>query len=102
MSEPYLAKDRLNHAIQALAVGTTQTAAYTGTAGVISNVVGSTVARIYCTTDAFIAVGTSPTATTSGMPVKAGVAEYIRINPAHKVSAIQASSGGNLHVTGME
>lgn len=80
---------------------TTQSVAYTGTAGVITNPISTGVyaVRVWCSTDAHIAVGAAPTATTSNMPVSAGVAEYIAINPGEKVSAIQQSAGGTLYVT---
>lgn len=84
-------------------VGGTQTAAFTGTSAAISNAVGSQtrVVRLYATQDCYVAVGASPTATTSDMPLPAGAIEYIKINPGEKVAAVQISTGGNLHVTEM-
>lgn len=81
--------------------GTVHTVAYTGTHGVISGVISNGVyqARIYCTTDAHVLVGTAPTATTSSTPVTGGVPEYINVNPGEKVSAVQQSAGGTLFVT---
>ena len=83
--------------------GTTQVKAYTGTAGVIDNAVGSQtrVVRVVTTTAAHIAFGAAPTATTSDVYMPAGVAEYFAITPGEKVSAVQVASGGNLHVTEM-
>jgi len=82
---------------------TSQTVAYTGTAGTISNAVGDhiQVVRITTTTVAFIAIGVSPTATTSDMYMAADESELFTIHAGQKVSAIQAASGGNLHVTEM-
>lgn len=81
--------------------GTHQSAAYTGTAGTITNAIGDGVnrVRVVCTTDAFIVIGKSPTATTAGVFMPAGLVEYFTINPGEKVSAIQSSAGGTLHVT---
>ena len=79
--------------------GTHQSVSYTGTAGTISNAVSSPVVRILCTSNAYVAIGTSPTATTSDVYVAAGVAEVIAVEPGHKVSAVQVSGSGSLHVT---
>lgn len=89
------------HAVPVLKLGTHQSKAYTGTAGVIDNATASTteVVRVVCTTAAYIAFGTAPTATTSDIPVSANVPEYFFIVPGHKVSAVQQASGGTLHVT---
>lgn len=82
---------------------TTQTVAYTGTAGAISNAVGANIhrVRITVTTDAFVAFGSAPTATTSDMYVSAGYDHLFTIKPGQKVSAVQVSTGGNLYVTEM-
>lgn len=81
--------------------GLTQVKAYTGTAAAIDNAIGegTNVVRIWLSTAGYIAFGTAPTATTSSIPMPANTVEYFLISPGHKVSAIQASSGGNLHVT---
>lgn len=81
--------------------GITQSVAYTGTAGTITNPVGAYTkqVRVMATSAAFIAIGGSPTATTADMPLAANLPEVIAINPGEKVSAIQASAGGSLYVT---
>lgn len=83
--------------------GTTQVKSYTGTAGTIDNAIGSgtTIIRVWLSTAGYIAIGASPTATTSDIPMPADTPEYFVVPPGSKVSAIQASSGGNLHVTEM-
>lgn len=84
--------------------GTTQSKAYTGTAGVIDNAVGANtrVVRVTTTTDAFIKFGTAPTATTADCFIKANTPEFFRVVPGtDKISAIQSSSGGTLYVTEM-
>lgn len=80
----------------------TNSAAYTGTAGTVSTGIadGVWVARVLCTTDAFIRFDGSA-ATSSDMPISGGVPEYFTVNPGTKVSAIQQSAGGTLYVTGM-
>ncbi len=88
---------------QAIKQGTMQKVAYTGTAGTISNVItsGVSIVRIVCTTDAYVKIGASPTATTSDMFVPANTPEYFAVpdDGTVKVSAVQLSSGGTLHVT---
>ena len=80
---------------------TVQKVAYTGTAGTITNPVGAGVSavRLVVSSNAFVAFGTSPTATTSHMYMSAGVPEYFAIQPGEKVSAIQDAAGGTLYVT---
>lgn len=82
---------------------TTQKVAYTGTAGMITNGVGAQCrrVRVFVTSDAYVKIGDSPTATTSDMYMTAGLAEYFTITPGQKVSAVQVSAGGNLIVTEM-
>jgi len=82
-------------------LGTHQSIAYTGTAGTITTAIsdGVTKVRIVCTSAAYIAFGAAPTATTAGVYVPADSPEYFTVSPGEKVSAIQLSSGGTLHVT---
>ena len=82
-------------------IGTHQSIAYTGTAGTIANAltVGSYKVRVVATSACYIAIGTSPTATTAGLYMPADTVEYFTCSPGEKVSAIQLSAGGTLHVT---
>lgn len=82
---------------------THQTVSYTGTAGAISNATGShtNVIRVVLTSAGYIAIGAAPTATTSDIYMPANVPEYFVVSPGVKVSAVQASAGGALHVTEM-
>lgn len=83
--------DTFTRSIPVLGLGTVQNVAYTGTAGTISNAVasGTQIVRVYCTTDAHIAIGTAPTATANDSPVTAGQAEYFKIKGGTgKVSAM--------------
>jgi hypothetical protein len=82
-------------------LGTHQSAAYTGTAGTITNAISAGVkkVRIEVTSAAYVKVGVAPTATTSDPYFPADAAEYITVAPGEKVSAIQVSGSGTLHVT---
>lgn len=82
-------------------LGTHQSKAYTGTAGTIDNAVGiGTVrVRVITTSAAFIKIGKDPTATTSDVYMPADRYEDFDIIAGEKVSAVQVSSGGTLHVT---
>jgi len=82
-------------------LGTHQSAAYTGTAGTITNAFGSGTykVRVVVTSAAYVKVGSSPTATTADVYVPADAVEYFTAYPGEKVSAVQVSAGGTLHVT---
>lgn len=81
--------------------GTTQNVAFTATAGTIATGVASTTrcVEIYTTTDAFIAIGAAPTATTSSKPHPLGQALVYKIAAGEKVSAVQITAAGTLYVT---
>lgn len=83
--------------------GAHQKVAFTGTAGTITNgvSVGVNVVRVVLTSAGYIAIGAAPTATANDVYVPANWPEYFVITPGQKVSAIQASAGGDLHVTEM-
>lgn len=82
-------------------LGTHQSASYTGTAGTITNVIGTQVrqVRVVVTSAAFVKVDNTPTATTADVYMAADSPEYFTCSPGQKVSAIQVSAGGTLHVT---
>jgi hypothetical protein len=83
--------------------GSTQKVAYTASAGTITNAVGggTECIRVVVTSNAYIKIGSSPTATTSDVYMPANVPEYFLVKGANKVSAIQDAVGGNLIVTEM-
>lgn len=95
-----LGRDRLGNVVQAFPIGTTQTVAYTGTAGVTTNAIGTSFVRIVCTTAAFVTTGTAPTATTAGMYVPANCPEWFPIDPGHKVSVIRLTDSGTAYIMG--
>jgi hypothetical protein len=82
-------------------LGTTQSVAYSATAGTIANPVGSQTykVRVVCTSDAFVRVDDNPTATASDALLPGGSPEYFTITPGMKVSAIQSTAAGMLYVT---
>lgn len=82
-------------------LSTAQNVAYTGTAGTIANAVGVQTykVRVVSTTDCFIKIDNSPTATTSDSYLPGLSAEYFTITPGQKVSAIQVAAAGTLYVT---
>jgi hypothetical protein len=95
-----LARDITGHMVPALGLGATLVVAFTGTSAQSAAVDENTlVVRLVATADCFVAIGASPTATTSSAYLPAGVVEYLAIRPGHKVAALQASAGGNLYIT---
>jgi hypothetical protein len=85
--------------------GTGSVTAYTGTAGNAA-AFGAGVSSVWvlCTTAAYVKVGVSATATSVDWPVAANVPIVIPIDgdsTGKNVSAVQVSSGGNLHIIGL-
>lgn len=82
-------------------LGTHQSVAFTGTAGTITTAItsGTQKVRVIVTTAAYVKIGNTPTATSSDVYLAADAPEYFTITEGQKVSAIQVSSGGTLHVT---
>jgi hypothetical protein len=106
MTDTSLARDRHNKGIQALAPGTVQVVAYTGTAARTTNALATdcVVVRLVSSTDCYIKIGTgSPTATTSDVFLPASTPEYFKVSGEStlKISAIQSSASGNLNVCEM-
>ena len=82
-------------------IGAHQNVAYGAGAGTVANVIGPGVQKVrVCATSAcYIAIGVNPTATVAGLYMPADSVEYFTIAPGEKVSAIQISTAGTLHVT---
>ncbi len=85
-------------------LGSTQSVAYTGTAGTTAQVLspngGATeLVSVLVTTAAYVAQGTAPTATASDMLVPANTPTVIEVLAGNKVSAVPLSSNGTLYVT---
>lgn len=85
----------------AFRLDTHQSVAYTGTAGTITNGVGTETkrVRVVVTSAAYIKISKTPTATTSDVYMPADRPEIFSIGAGEKVSAVQVSAGGTLHVT---
>ena len=85
-------------------LGAHQSVAYTGTAGTITNAISDSIraVRVVTTSAAYIVIGKTPTATTAGVYMPADRPEVFNCNPGEKVSAIQVSAGGSLHVTELD
>lgn len=83
--------------------GIHQKVAFTGTAGTVTNGVsaGVNVVRVVLSSAGYIAIGAAPTATANDIYVPANWPEYFVVTQGQKVSAVQDSAGGNLHVTEM-
>ena len=108
MTQTTLAKDRFNHAIQALRPGAVQNISFTTSgstktgADIGSNTV---VVRLVATADCYVAIGPDATvaADTSSMFLPASAVEYFRVSQAAgwRVAARGVSATGTLNVTEM-
>jgi hypothetical protein len=67
-----------------------QSAALSGSTGYV---------RLLSTTLCHVRAGSSPTATTSNMPLPPYVPEYFAVTPGTKIAAIQNSASGTLYIT---
>lgn len=106
MTDTYLAKDRFNHAIQALAPSTSQTVSVSSSSAATANALNrnTVVVRLVSTTNCFIRIGTgTPTATVADVFLPAFTPEYFRVsgNNTLRIAAIQSSASGSLYVTEM-
>lgn len=85
--------------------GTGSVTSYTGTAGTTSaiNVAGVNAVWVLTTTAAYVKVGAGVTAVSGDFPMAANVPYIFPVEgqPGFVVSAVQVSSGGNLHVIGL-
>lgn len=92
--------------IQALALGTVQTASYTATSAAISNAVGGlafTVVRVTCTTNCYLRQGASPIAVTTDSFLPANTVEYFKLNAGtDKMAFIRVTADGTATVTEMD
>ena len=81
--------------------GTTQAVSFTSTstANTTAFSAGTTTIRVVASTRCHLALGASPTATTSSPALPANLPEYIVISPGQKIAAIRTTTSGTLHVT---
>jgi hypothetical protein len=82
-------------------LGVTQKVAFTGTAGTSAAISsGVNVVRVALSSAGYIKLSSAGTAATiSDVYMPAGLVEYIIVDPGTRISAIQASAGGDLSVT---
>jgi hypothetical protein len=57
--------------------------------------------RLVSNTDCYIAIGSNPTATTSGLLLLASQPEYFTVRPGELIAVIQSSASGTLNVAEM-
>ncbi len=67
-----------------------------GASSAASAPVGASVVRLVSTVDCYIAIGSSPTATSSGIFLPAKLPEYFVVNPTDEIAVLQVSSAGSL------
>lgn len=84
-------------------LSTAQNVAYTGTAGTITNAVGTQTyrVRVVVTTDAFIlnVDGSGVVTASTGAYLPALSPEYFTVTPGQKMSAIQVAASGTMYVS---
>lgn len=85
--------------------GTSQNVTVSGTSAAVTNAFAATTGdiRVVSTTNCWIAIGASPTATTGAGSsyLPAGAIEYFHVTGGQKIAAIQDSAGGTLNVSEM-
>lgn len=79
-----------------------QTVAYTGTAGTSSAIGDQTEeVRLVASTDCFVTVNSVTATTANGFFLPADTPEYVHVTRGSTISAIQDAAGGNLYITEM-
>ncbi len=58
----------------------------------LSSAFGGSLIRVFSDTDCFLDFGSAPTATTSGIPLTSGAAEYFGVEAGHKLSVYDGVS----------
>lgn len=108
MTQTYLAKDRFNHAIQALEPGITQNISFNAVSSTPSgaDLNGDTVViRLIPTVDCYVAVGLAATVTasTNSMLLPGLLPEYFRVDQGAgwRVAARGVAASGTLNITEM-
>lgn len=81
--------------------GVSQKLAYDATAQSAALGARTSLVRLTPTTDCHVKIGANPVAIADGtcLFLKAGVIEYVGVNPGDKIAAIKDSAGGNLFIT---
>lgn len=88
---------------QAICIGNNQVLTTSGSSQQSNSVSDQTsIVRLFCTKDCFIAIGPNPVVDTSGTTgafLPGGIIEYFGINPKDKIAVIQVSASGTLYIT---
>jgi hypothetical protein len=85
---------------QAIFQGTDQTRSFTASSAQSSAVGPKTnIVRLYATKLCHVKFGDNPTASTSNMPLAAGIPEYFGIAPGQKIAVIRNTEDGTLYIT---
>lgn len=106
MTDIILPADKFNNPIQAMRIGTTQTISITGSSAATANAFSKNtiIVRLVATQPCFVTISTgTPTATTSGLYLPAGIPEYFGVNGYEtlKAAALAESASGTLYITEM-
>lgn len=83
----------------AIYLGLTQSIVTSNVSQSISFSPPSTMLRIFCTADCYVAIGPSAVATTASAYMPAGVVDYVGMLPGDSISVLQVSSSGTCYVT---
>lgn len=76
-----------------------QVVSYDGSTQSVAFGANQRVARMVSTTACYLAFGSNPTATSSGIYLPAGVVEVFGITPGEKVAALKVASAGVLSIS---
>ena len=69
-----------------------------GATSAVSATVGSSVIRLVSTVACYVAIGASPTATSSSMYLPANMPEYFVVDPTDQVAVLEVSGAGTLFI----
>ena len=97
-----LIRDSNGNVVQAMAPGASQSVATSGSSAQSAAFgTDTTVVRLMASQDVYLAFGSNPTATSTGLHLPAGVPEYFAVTAGEKVAALQVSAAGALNVVEM-
>ena len=97
-----LSKDGENRIMQLLQPSTSHQAVSISTVSAQSAALSqSGYVELYCDTTCFVATGSDPIATTSGIPVYGGIPRTLKVSAGEKIAAITAAGTDTLRITEM-
>ena len=99
-TQPTFPLDQFRRDIMVVGLGTVHKKAYTDTAAATDAVIASQIVRVWSSTDCHIKFGSSPTATTSDVPLTAKSVEYLLVPEpgVSKLSAVRQANSGDIYV----